>query len=134
MREIKFRAWSGRRMLENVNTINGQAAINHPYNPDDKILQDEDGVHYYCNWDFDKPVDYPLMQFTGLKDVNGVDVYEGDILKEKRVLSDGVVYNNVLVIYNPPSFEVDSLPLTNYMGITWEIIGNIHENRELLGG
>ena len=75
-----------------------------------------------------------LMQYTGLKDKNGIEIYEGDILFHPLQGKRKVFY--------PYSETVASYGLRNVdngMGSTlqdahrvWEIIGNIYENPELL--
>lgn len=74
-----------------------------------------------------------LMQSTGLKDKNGKEIFEGDILGTKDGLLNGVVeyrsdlgmWTNSLIRYN--NFE----RLCNIAGDR-EIIGNIYENPEIL--
>ena len=65
-----------------------------------------------------------IMQYTGLKDKNGKEIYEGDILE---------VYGGECINY-----LVESLYSIFYDRINteleYEIIGNIHENPELLKG
>ena len=77
--------------------------------------------------------DVVLMQSTGFKDKNGKEIFEGDILGTKDGLLNGVVeyrsdlgmWTNSLIRYN--NFE----RLCNAAN-SREIIGNIHENKELL--
>ena len=71
-----------------------------------------------------------LMQSTGLKDKNGVEIYEGDIVKVET--RGGVVYGDVK--YKSCSFMICSEDMDRIMLDCWdyEIIGNIYENSELM--
>lgn len=122
MREIKFRAWDkhGNKMLTQLNGGCGY---------EDLCLADVL---------FDKS--YIPMQFSGLKDKNGKEMYEGDILSQ-FILGDkevrGVMYFNentaqfgmdAYVSFDaPPHFEVRESQYGRP-----EVIGNIYENPELL--
>ena len=78
--------------------------------------------------------DYPVMQYTGLKDKNGKEVYESDIVIG--------IYNKIGIIQyyalTPRSgfgiqyWDKDSLRWSDEIGLEFEVIGNIYENPELL--
>jgi uncharacterized phage protein (TIGR01671 family) len=116
MREIKFRAWDRTKsvMLHDVSTGTIQ-------------IFDEGQSAYTENCD--------LMQFTGLKDKNGKEIYEGDIVRHDVEASgrDGEPK------YVRQVGEVTITPLGTIIG-GWdlaycserEVVGNIHENPELL--
>ena len=85
--------------------------------------------------------DVVLMQSTGLKDVNGVEIFEGDIVQGTQTLSNSIPHSFAgMVRYDESharfniadlegAYDITALGETVYL---LEIIGNIYENPELL--
>ena len=119
-RAIKFRAWDEReKCWLGAFCIHKTGLIAEnpiPDNPTDDV------------WTELRESDYILMQYTGLKDKNGVEIYEGDICQQETSSCKWVGF----VAYKAPEFIVqgnnvwDSLSYGEY-----EVIGNIHENPEI---
>lgn len=76
--------------------------------------------------------DCALMQFTGLKDKNGKEIYEGDILESdnENFATGVVVYDDGRFAIKKPNGKIISYDHTIWTA--YEVIGNIYENPELL--
>ncbi len=123
MREIKFRAWFGEehKMIPfdelHIELENGEYTV--WYSLDGDSIQD--GL---CVEDFN------IMQYTGLKDKNGKEIYEGDILLTKDI--EGEKYQTC-VTYENGMFLSGEEPLYDDVFLfEAEVVGNIYENPELL--
>ena len=119
-REIKFRAYSSNRkeMLYQEDKMSFNIDFKQQ-----KVLISKN-QNDYIGGSFDN---LPIMQFTGLKDVNGKDIYEDDILEHPNSGRFEIKFEDYgfYLFYN--GYKQIS-HTTEYM----EIIGNIHENPELL--
>ena len=122
MREIKFRVWDkeSKEMLSDVSLWNDD--FTSYLNEHIEYLQDK------CE----------LMQYTGLKDKNGIEIYEGDIVKigidfgyGTQPLVGEVLFDKCSFVYRHKS--QGDLSLFGIDSNDWcEVIGNIYENPELL--
>ncbi len=114
-REIKFRAWNDGVMIYEPSVAFG--------NINEQIL----------SWQKDN---YVLMQFVGLKDKNGKEIYEGDIVKWnswKEGTNLNRPLNNSEVVFSEGAWRTkgnQNWNLAIYSNV--EVIGNIYENPELL--
>jgi uncharacterized phage protein (TIGR01671 family) len=131
MRTIKFRAWDEQNkiMHNDFQFIKSGDEGNDwiVFTSDKQTLQDS--IHPFENPYFGQQL--KIMEYTGLKDKNGKEIYEGDILETS---DDSICY----VVFEDTGFAVKS---HGSEAIDWEfsnfyseceIIGNIHQNPELL--
>lgn len=116
MREIKFRAWN--KKLKR-------------FAPDEASIQiggDDPCVAFdYFDGNFDTEVwhlnECELIQYTGLKDVNGVEIYEGDIIEHYVTAWNTGGYGD---------WKRELASIRNFSRDKAKVIGNIYENPELL--
>jgi uncharacterized phage protein (TIGR01671 family) len=153
MRELKFRAWDkgSKRMLtivgmSGMGMSNGKEwiagwKITGEYTTDRIWEQGNPDITAY---EIDQyklnVIDHELMQYTGLKDKNGKEIYEGDIVVLNRMWKECPLYgfedgDKVEVEwaeggFHPFSDNEDSMPYPN--PCKCEVIGNIYENPELI--
>lgn len=126
MREIKFRCWVGGEMTYGIPlSIMGNQS---------EGINTLDDFFKAC----DDDVGTKIMQYTGLKDKNGKEIYEGDIVEVTCIGSYGeekwthkVEYDNELARFSPFSYYHGSLEVGEE---EFEVIGNIYENADLLDG
>ena len=123
MRTIKFRAW---HYLPEKMTYGIENAIGNTCFAFGHLIHDND---------------VEVMQFTGLKDKNEKEIYEGDIIiydrgvgnwTGKRMSTTHTVVFSEEVFAFVMDYGSSYIKLRKHWNYTYEVIGNIHDNPELL--
>ncbi|WP_413506300.1 YopX family protein [Brochothrix thermosphacta] len=147
--KTKFRAWDKdlKQMFRNVNPI---------FDADgnlDFIIYEYECTGYNMTeigiekWDaymaHEKGIPVELMQYTGLKDSNGVEIFEGDVLGSPNNKRDNWYVSHHFVVWRDTGFLAKQICSSgSFIGIDyWTkgrdgyiVIGNIYQNKELLEG
>ena len=121
-REIKFRIWD----VENKEMLKVQELDFEPTFYGGKIAIRPDQYNDYFDTE-----DMILMQYTGLDGKNGKEIYEGDIVKYENITGKIMFFNGSFILSDLEETEEWELGVINE---EVEIIGNIYNNPELLGG
>lgn len=128
MREVLFRGKSERF----GNWIEGSLIIGKDLESDKLVYLIAPLSVYYTG--IEKVVPESISEFTGLIDKNGKKIFEGDILKGAWDTIFQVVYDDCYLGFRAK--EKDGMHnCIDYYGLDCiEVIGNVHDNPELLGG
>ena len=146
MRELKFRAWDSADKMMYHNIQDGIKFDDGSCYSFDKFLRNSVGdpdMEDYHRWS--------IMQYTGLMDKNGKEIYEGDIIQSKSEMvrlvtnepTGRIAIKNYTVRweheiarwgrFKDGKFELLSGLKKEYLDQWYTVIGNIYENPELIG-
>ena len=121
MKELKFRAWDGKKMI------------------DDVVPASETSIIELFEYEWQETEVEAVEQYTGLKDKNGKEIYEGDIL--------GGIWERGAILYcdkcKQLQYHLQGDECSACSGDAYwadiveddgdiEVVGNIHENADLL--
>lgn len=138
MREIKFRAWDkkSKKMRQLIKMVFNTGFMTERNDNSIKLIW---AKGYSCIEQKDIMVQrengFELMQYTGLHDKNGKEIYEGDIIQYEDITKGLVRYSEKYaqyVLVNTGSVKDEFEALGDYNMEVFEIIGNEFDNPDLL--
>ena len=142
-RELKFRAWDGKNMIifdnfEFQNTNGFWGGNREVWAMQSFFCIGKSKGAGYFHSDFAENIDLKPMQFTGLKDKNGKEIYEEDIVNDEELGKGIVIFQSgcFFMMYDAETnmeflgIKTDRFGRLQEKRIV-EIIGNIYENPEL---
>ena len=133
MRTIKFRAWVKSMVTEETGMYYPSVIKMDSVGNVMVFYTDEKGGFKFK----DDTCKFELMQFTGLKDKNGKEIYEGDIM-EQKILDDSKHTENsrflVKYLQEIGSYNFYDNTFGEFREDEYIVIGNIYENKGLLNG
>jgi uncharacterized phage protein (TIGR01671 family) len=121
-REIKFRVWNDEWVMMIQKEIYGLKFDETGIFSIQWINETTDGQEHKEVWENSEYL--KIMQYTGLKDKNGKEIYEGDVCNDGSVVQ--FIGGRYILMYKDKTFWED------LMGSEDEIIGNVYENPELI--
>lgn len=123
MSKIAFRAWEIKTsVMHKVLSL----CFGFPFQYRVVVQHDKDacGVHnLFGN-------ECKVMQYTGINDKNGKEIYEGDIVNNHSLITYQVIWNSYRLCWAVTEDRINSFPMI--ASKKYEVIGNIYENKELL--
>lgn len=116
MKELRFRAWDGKKMI------------------DDVIPASETSIIELFEYEWQETEVESVEQYTGLKDKNGKEIYENDIVEyDWYIIGDKPAYRTKeQVVFDDMGARLDTDRIRFCTNV--EVIGNIHEDADLFGG
>ena len=103
---FRFRVWNGKEMLYTSGLGYGE----------NQLIEDKGHI---------------IMQCTGLKDINGKLIYEGDIVRVKGYGIDGIFkiyWEDVIAQFTISIYEADCF---EHSQSVMEVVGNVYENKDI---
>jgi uncharacterized phage protein (TIGR01671 family) len=129
MREIKFRVWDKKnKRMEKASLYNSLSS----YDPGKWKIVDWDGDGREGDKREIDGINLILIQYTGLKDKNGKEIYEGDILDWRGAYRTVYWDDNQGAWYAKNQPEGTPTLLIDIITVGYWVVGNIYENPELI--
>ncbi len=129
-RELKFRAWDvvDKVMKDSftLRSLVGGYDCGYRVDKDLPFIDEED----------ENNPDTIIMQFTGLRDKDGKEIYEGDIIQKRMDGDDSRILETIVMEWVPEQWTEEGF-MTGFSQLwttaeQYEIIGNVWENPELI--